>query len=78
MTLNDNPLVEAEKRYKQLLNRRDRLISYSSSRISIEYENGIAARLCINPYVKSGKASKLISKINRELGKLYKFLKNFK
>jgi hypothetical protein len=78
MTLNDNPMVSAEKRRKLLLLRRSKLIAYSSRRISIEYENGIAARMYIDPYIKSGKASKLINRINKEVGVLDKFLTHFK
>lgn len=78
MTLNDNPLVDAEKRFKQLLNRRDKLFKYKDQRISIEYENGIASKIYINPHIKYDKASRLIIKINKELGKVEKFLHQFK
>lgn len=78
MTLNDNPMVSAEQRRKLLLGRRDKLIKYSNSRISIEYENGMAARMFINPYIKSDKALKLISRVNKEIRKIEKFLNLFR
>lgn len=78
MTLNDNPRVNAGKRLWQLIDRRGKLINYSNARLNIEYENGVAARMFINPYIKSGKASKLIDRINKEITKIEKYLKQWK
>lgn len=78
MTLNDNPMVSAEKRRKLLLSRRDILCAYKALRIEIVYENGVAARMLIDPSIKVAKASKLIKRINTELGKVEKLLSRFR
>jgi hypothetical protein len=78
MTLNDNPMVSAEKRRKLLLVRRSKLLAYQSLRIEIVYENGVAARMLINPYIKTEKASKIIRIIDKELSSIDKTLKHFK
>jgi hypothetical protein len=71
-------LLSIEQRKKLLNSRRDKLLKYKWSRIDIEYENGIAARMYINPYIKSGKADKIIKRIDAELSGINKILKYFK
>lgn len=78
MTLNDNPMVSAEKRRTLLLCRRDKLFAYKSLRVEIQYEKGVATRMLINPYIKTEKASKIIKTINKELASIDKFLSYFK
>lgn len=78
MDLNNNPRVSAEKRLKQLTGRRDGLIRYKSTRLSIEREGGAAVRMYINPYIKAGKAGKLIALINKEILKIEKYLRQWK
>jgi hypothetical protein len=70
-------LIAIEQRKKLLNSRRDKLLKYKWSRIHIEYENGMAARMYINPYIKSGKADKIIRRIDVELSRVNKILKHF-
>ncbi len=66
VTLNDNQRVDAEKRIKILTKRRSMVIAISSHVIG----DGM---MYLNKDI--GRGRKLTSKINIELGKLYKFLK---
>lgn len=77
-SLNNNPRVNAEKRLKQLHRRRDWIIAYKAGYHEIEYENGIAARMYINPRIKARKAGELIARINKEIGVVQRFLSSFK
>lgn len=73
-----NDLIHLEDRRKHLNHRRDMLAAYKSLRLTIEYENGIAARLYIDPYIKTSKANRLIKIIDLEINSIDKILKHFK
>lgn len=77
MDWDDNILTRTQARYKLLRARRRRLIAYADSRIFIEYEDGVAARMLIDPHVKAGKARRIAEVIYREMRVLEKILKKF-
>lgn len=72
ITLQNNPVVNAKKRYWLLERRKKRLSAFR--RIKVEYEGGEAARIYINTDPRVRKAGKLRSAMTDEQTEIARWL----